>query len=358
MDLQEICKAVVKINTMDGSGTGFYIKNKNIVITNQHVVGTNQAVSIQTGTKDRYRADVIFVDPIVDLAFLSPAQPLDMPDINLQNIENVNNMEKVSVVGYPLNMPLTVTEGIVSSAKQLVNDRNYIQTDAAINPGNSGGPLVNSRGEIIGVTTCKFQQAENMGFALPVKDLMADLEIFAENTERKYSVKCGSCNHLFYEETEYCPNCGNNLDVHNFFKKRELSMIGQFVEEAITKIGVDPVLARAGYEFWEFYQGSALIRMFIVKNAFLGVTCPMVKIPKNKLEELYRYILSQPAKPLYLGIQNNTIFISYRIAISDIQTSFRAQFQENFVPAVKKADEIDNYLMETFGCEPSEYTKV
>jgi serine protease Do len=357
MDHFQITKAVVKINTSEGSGSGFFLKKKGIFITNQHVINGNRRVAIETQDKQRFTAQVVFVDPIYDLAFLVASPTFDAPEVNFQSVKELQNREKVSVLGFPFGMPFTVTEGIVSSTKQLLQGRNYIQTDAAINPGNSGGPLINLNGDVIGVTTCKFNNADNVGFALPIDDLLEDLQAFEENKKMQYSVKCSSCKHLLYEETEYCPNCGNAIDVHNLFTERTLTPLENFIEGAIKDLNMDPVLARKGHDYWDFYEDNVLLRAFIYQYNFVFITSPLVKLPKNKLEEVYKYLLNSPPAPFSFGISENMIYLSYRIHLSDIKSHHSKALQNNFTNLAKKAAELEKYFMNEYGCERSEYGK-
>lgn len=354
-DIQSVCNAVVKIYTSSGSGSGFYFKKKGIIITNHHVVSGNRTVAIETQSKRKYSAKVVFTDPTIDVAFLLTSEPLDLPEIHIQSEQSLQNIERVSVLGFPFGMPFTVTEGIVSSTRQLVEGRNYIQTDAAVNPGNSGGPLVNGKGEVVGITTCKFDQAENVGFAIPVSDLMEDFESFKENKNMSYSVKCPSCNQLLFEKTEYCPNCGHDLDAEALFTEIELTPLAQFIEKAMEKLGIDPVIARSGYDIWEFHQGNAFIRAFVYRQNYFCLTSPLVKLPKIKLEPLYTFILSNKAAPFYFGISEGVVHVSYRVHLSDLQSSFRDTIQKNSEIFARKAEELEEYMIKIFGCEKSEY---
>lgn len=357
--IQTIQKAIVKIGTASGSGSGFYLKDKGIVVTNYHVVSGNRMVAIETQDKNRYVAQVVFVDPVVDLAFLKPLEEFDVPDLTLQSEIPVKNQDKVAVLGFPYGMPFTITEGIVSSVQQLVEGRNYIQTDAAVNPGNSGGPLVNVNGEVVGITSCKFQNADNVGFAIPVIELVTDLNAFAENKDMVYAVKCQSCSHLIFEKADFCPQCGNDINEDLLFDEPSLSPIGQFVESALQQLGINPVIARNGADFWQFYQGSAQIRIFVYKQQYLYATCPVVKVPKDNLEAFYTYLLSHNHHPFSLGIYNydNVIYVSYRVHLADLQTSYADEIKKNLGGLARKADELDNLLMTQFGCEPYEEAK-
>jgi hypothetical protein len=356
--VQDIIPGVVKIGTASGSGTGFYLKKHGIVITNNHVVSGHKMVSIETQDKEKMTAKVVFLNPIVDLAFLKPSKPLEhLPELFLQPAGTLKNMDRVAVLGFPFGMPFTITDGIVSSTKQLMDGRQFIQTDAAVNPGNSGGPLVNMRGEVVGVTTAKFTNADNVGFAIPVEDLVSDLESFATNVDMQFSVKCPSCGGLLFEKVEYCPNCGNEIDQETLFDEPTLSALSGFVEPALAELGIDPVIARNGYDYWEFHQGSSMVRVFIYNKNYLYTTSPLVKLPKANLEAVYRYILSNPHPPFSFGIYQNMIYMSYRVHMGDLESSFRSEIQSKITHFAEKANELDNYLIDNYGCEKTEYSK-
>jgi hypothetical protein len=356
-ELNELSQAVVKINTATGSGSGFYIKSLNVVITNHHVIAGNLLVAIERN-KEKIKATVTQVDPHHDLAILVPNQPLDVEDVNLNSIDNVKSRDKVMVLGYPYGMPFTVTEGIVSSPRQLLDGQYYIQTDAAVNPGNSGGPMVNVDGHIIGVTTCKFQSADNMGFAVPIDLVINELESYKKHGSDQFSVKCPSCQNHILDKSDYCENCGVKLDADKLFPEAHLSPLAVFVEEGLQKLPFDPILARCGYEFWEFHHGTALIRIFVHQKNTLITVCPLVKLPKENLEEFYKYLLEDPAEPFTIGIQDNLIYLSYRTHLADIETQHRTAIQDNIAALAQKADELDNYLVEQFKCEWSVEAKV
>ncbi|MBN1151511.1 trypsin-like peptidase domain-containing protein [candidate division WOR-3 bacterium] len=357
-DLNSIFKLVFKIKTSKGSGSGFFSKKQNLIITNYHVVDGEREVAVEDSDKRAFKAEVILVSPKFDLAFLKPTKEIDGPDIDFSKADEVKNMDKVLVLGYPFGYPFTVTEGIVSNVKQLINGQYYIQTDAAINPGNSGGPMIMPGGKIVGITTCKFKEAENMGFSLPSDIIEKELEIFQTKAPGQYSVKCPSCGFLLQHEDEYCENCGAKIDSKKLFGKTPLSELSVFVENAIEKMGIDPILARNGYEFWEFHRGSALLRIFVYKTNYLIVTCPLVKLPQENLTEFYRYTLSEPELPFYLGVDKGILYISYRIHLSDINSSFSGQILNDMLEISKRADKLDNFLIEKFGCAPSDESDI
>lgn len=351
-----ISKSVFKINTSSGSGTGFYLKDKGIVVTNCHVILGHREVAIEDHDLNRYPADVVFVNKEADVAFLKPETGFDTPEIKLADISQLQSRDNVYVLGFPFGMPYTETQGIVSAPRQLMEGSYYIQTDAAVNPGNSGGPVVNSNGEVVGITTCKFTEADNMGFAVPVDILNEELASFGQNTDMVYSIKCNSCKSLITEEGEYCPNCGSTID-QKLFEKIDPTQLEAFVEDALQQIGMNPVMARTGYEYWEFHRGSALVRLFVYEKNYLLATSPINNLPTGNIENLYKYLLSDPINPYLLGIYDNQIFISYRVHLSDVFSDYGEEVKKNIANLLQKADDMDDFLETEYGCPKSNFAK-
>lgn len=173
------------------SGTGFIVSADGYVMTNNHVVANMDRVRVTLLDHRVFPARIVGRDPDTDVALLK-IDANNLPVATLGNDEAVRIGEWVVAIGNPLGLDFTVTAGIVSakgrgSADVPVNGNNtwaitdFIQTDAAINPGNSGGPLVNIRGEVIGINTAIASQTgyySGYGFAIPVtlaKDVMDDL---------------------------------------------------------------------------------------------------------------------------------------------------------------------------------------
>ena len=172
-----------------GSGSGFIVDAKGIVLTNKHVISESHAeYSVITEDNQRYKAKVLACDPIDDVAILSIESDQNFPVIELGDSKNLELGQTVLAIGNALgNFKNTVSQGIISglsraipakaSPKAPVQEmRGLIQTDAAINPGNSGGPLVDINGKAIGVNTAVVYGAQNIGFAIPIKAAERDLK--------------------------------------------------------------------------------------------------------------------------------------------------------------------------------------
>jgi len=348
--------SVFKINTSSGTGSGFYLRDRNILVTNFHVIQGHRTVAVEDQGKERYLANVVFVNPTTDLAFLQPVRNLNAHPRVFDSFAPVRERERVYVLGFPFGMPYTETEGIVSSPRQLMGGRYYIQTDAAVNPGNSGGPMVNANGQLVGITTAKFTEADNVGFAIPVNDLQEDLESFNFNREMSYAVKCSSCKNLIFTKTEYCNNCGNSIDT-SVFDEITPNELGKFIEQSLNIAGINPVLARGGEDYWNFYHGSTMITIYYHEREYLYALSPINELPTSNLEKLLKYILSAPLPAYKLGIFDNKIYIFYRIHMSDMFSDHADGVRKALSVFPLKADEMSQFFQEHFNCPVTNYSR-
>jgi len=158
--------SIVSIRTDVGRGTGFIIDKEGYVVTNAHVLNYATIIKAITYEQEIIDADFIGYDTTLDVALLKISGTYD--ELELGNSNNVQVGERVIAIGNPLGLGFSVTQGIVSGVHRSGPNGldAYIQTDAALNPGNSGGPLINNKGEIIGINNFKVGGAESLGFAL------------------------------------------------------------------------------------------------------------------------------------------------------------------------------------------------
>jgi S1-C subfamily serine protease len=176
----------------EGQGSGFVLDKAGHVLTNYHVVeGANRGIEVKMSNKRSYKANVVGTDKVHDLALLQ----IDAPNLQAVTLADSSELavgEKVYAIGNPFGLSGTMTRGIISSIRSIRTGdgspiEDAIQTDAAINPGNSGGPLLNSRGEVIGINTMiasnGAEQSSGIGFAIPIntaKAVLADLTRFGK----------------------------------------------------------------------------------------------------------------------------------------------------------------------------------
>ncbi|HEY9617972.1 MAG TPA: HhoA/HhoB/HtrA family serine endopeptidase, partial [Microcoleaceae cyanobacterium] len=157
-----------------GTGSGFIIKSDGLILTNAHVVAGADTVMVAFKDGRELRGRVLGSDTLTDVAVVK-VEANNLPTVTMGNSDSLRPGEWAIAIGNPLGLDNTVTVGIISatgrrSSEVRVPDKrvSFIQTDAAINPGNSGGPLLNQRGEVIGMNTAIIGGAQGLGFAIPI----------------------------------------------------------------------------------------------------------------------------------------------------------------------------------------------
>lgn len=174
-----------------GSGSGFFFDAKGYILTNEHVIhGADEVRVVVSGRKDAYKAKVLGTAYESDLAVLKIEGTSAFPVLPLASSDKINVGDWVIAIGNPYEFDHTVTVGVLSAKERQINipdrdgTRRYqtlLQTDASINPGNSGGPLLNVKGEVIGINTAVNAQAQGIGFAIPTSTISGMLESLKAN---------------------------------------------------------------------------------------------------------------------------------------------------------------------------------
>ena len=167
-----------------GAGTGFIIDADGHILTNHHVIDGADRIMVRLTDGRTLRAARIGSDPDTDIALIKVESPRPLPFAPLGDSDTLRVGEWVLAIGNPLAYEHTVTVGVVSFIGRKLFDSSldrYIQTDAAINFGNSGGPLINARGEVIGINAAISSRASNIGFAVPINQASAILPQLREH---------------------------------------------------------------------------------------------------------------------------------------------------------------------------------
>ena len=159
-----------------GSGSGFVIDAQGFILTNYHVIEDADRITVTFADGRTLRADVVGSDPAIDVALIRVNGVSNLPQASIGNSDELRVGEWVCAIGNPLGYVHSVTVGVVSFMGRKLFDASlddYIQTDAAINFGNSGGPLINARGDVIGINSAISSRASNIGFAVPINQAMS-----------------------------------------------------------------------------------------------------------------------------------------------------------------------------------------
>lgn len=193
LSLEELVRkakpAVVYLKGLDKAGSGFFVTGTGIVATNAHLARGEETLVTILSSGEQLEAKVVHIDPDLDIALAkveTPSGKFDSPHLTLTDATGVHQGENVLAIGNPGDaMLFSVTKGIVSAVGKFpeAGPGTWIQTDTPINPGNSGGPLLNARGEVIGINTQKLikKNVTGIGFALSATDLLDVLRRFYPN---------------------------------------------------------------------------------------------------------------------------------------------------------------------------------
>jgi S1-C subfamily serine protease len=176
---------------VQGQGSGFILDKEGHILTNNHVIEDAQLVEVTLSNGKHYKATVVGIDNNHDLALLQIKDASDLTPATLAESSNPVVGQRVYAIGNPFGFSGTMTRGIISAIRSVQMPsgnkiEDAIQTDASVNPGNSGGPLLNSRGEVIGITTLiasnpngGADQSAGIGFAIPIQTAKATIDDFA-----------------------------------------------------------------------------------------------------------------------------------------------------------------------------------
>lgn len=349
-------KALIQIATHQATGTGFYLDQYQLIVTNHHVVRHFSDVTIKGKNFDRQFSKVLFTDEKYDLAFLSPPQQIQFPPIRLGDYERLRDGDEVLAMGHPYGLNYTSTQGVISRVDRIQNGLKYIQVDAAINPGNSGGPLVNSTGEVIGVNSFIIRGADNLGFALPSSYLQEALEQYLP-IRGQVAVRCSSCSTLVTSSTidgSYCPNCGSKIELLET-NSSEVAPTGiaQTIETILAGLGKDKMLARLFTNQWEVIEGSSVIRItYFPESSLISLNAMLCQLPKQNIGPLYEFLLRENYTLAHTGfsVAEEDIILSHISYDMDMSVETGLPFFRDFF---QKADYYDTLLINEYHCIPA-----
>ncbi len=272
-----------------GSGSGFIIDSSGIIMTNAHVVEDAERVIVKMEDGRELNATEWKVDPRSDVAIVRVDAGEPLPSMALGNSDEMEIGDWVLALGNPFDVGTTVTSGIISAKRRNINineRESYLQTDAAINPGNSGGPLVNLRGEVVGINTAISTQSggyDGVGFAIPVNNArwVADQLIADGSVKRAY---------LGVRLQELNPRLRSQFGVPNGHGTLVADVVpGAPASEAGVQPG-DVILNFAGQDVGNSAHLQGIVEQLIVGDAY-----PMTVLRNGSETELNVTVQEMPA---------------------------------------------------------------
>ena len=357
--IERLKQIIVQIATPYVTGTGFFLPQDGLIITNEHVVRDNRQVVIHSDCIPKQLVPVVYLDERFDLAFLALPQQVRCKDGGKLSLkEEAREGEVVVAAGHPYDLKFTATQGIISRTLFRNGDIRYYQHDAALNPGNSGGPLVNMDGDIIGVNTFVIRDGQNMGFCLPSGYIRAAIDEF-KAAGKPEAIRCPACSNIIHAGNlsgKYCGFCGVTASMPSTTEQYEPTGLAATIEEVLSKLGFSVPLSRLGPNNWELLRGSAKVNVsYHEKTGLITGEAYLCYLPKDGNKALYEYLLRQNynLQGLTFSVRGNEIILSLLIYDQYMNPDSALHL---FQDLLEKADEFDNILVESFGAiwrEPS-----
>ncbi|UOD33985.1 trypsin-like peptidase domain-containing protein [Deferribacteraceae bacterium V6Fe1] len=223
-------------------GSGFFIDTDGTAVTNYHVIKSASKIYAVAGDEIQYEAELIGGDEDLDIAIIKVKNIKNVTPVTLGTSSDIMLGETVIAMGNPYGLESSVSTGVVSNTNRILNINNsfstFIQIDAPINPGNSGGPLVNLDGEVIGINSAIYKEAQGIGFSIPI-------DILKRVTEEitKYGKIRPTYTGMIIEETK------DGLSVEKVDKGSSAEKIGLRKGDIIYKLNNIPVATKSALKY-------------------------------------------------------------------------------------------------------------
>ncbi len=352
-------RVVVQIATPYGTGTGFCLKDRDLIVTNEHVVRGNREVLIDGEPFPKQLVRVVYTDPSYDIALLDLPET-EVPHVELGRAEEVRQGQPVLAVGHPLGLEYSVTQGIVSNTmyrRKEADNIHYFQHDAALNPGNSGGPLINPSGQVIGLNTFIMRDGDNMGFSLPVNYLSEVLDELKDITTSgdEEALRCASCLNIIFSADspgKYCPHCGAEVTWPSLFPEYQPTGVALTIEQVLEALGYELKLCRKGPHGWLIERGSSKIKIqYNAKGKMIYCDALLAYLPKKDIGPLYEFMLRENHKlqSLSFSVFQREIYLSLQIHDQFLKPETARYLLADLF---QKADDYDDVLIREYGAIP------
>jgi len=310
-------------------GSGFILDREGYIVTNNHVVENADEIKVKLANGKEFDAKVVGRDSRTDLALIKINGSSDLQPLNMGDSDTLKVGSWVVAIGSPFGLEQTVTAGIVSAKGRTIGAGpydNFIQTDASINPGNSGGPLINTKGEVVGINTAIIASGQGIGFAIPInmaKEVMPQLKDKGKVTRGWLGVGI----------QEVTPDLAKSFDL----KEKKGALVSQiFRDGPAEKAGIEQGDVILEFDKKEIAESKDLPR--IVAATPVGKTVT-IKISRNgkamtkdvkvgEMEEKTVEAAKAPTgKKLGIAIQDITPDIARALSLKDTNGALVAQVE-------------------------------
>jgi serine protease Do len=334
----------IQIATPQCIGVGFVFPSFDLIVTNFHIVEGHPQVIVHTKNKKRFLADVLYIDEMYDIAFIELPKDLIVEQLSFST--NYSPKEPIFI------REKTIKTGKILDPCPVFDNIEFIATNLPMDTAYCGSPLMNDKGQIIGINTSNIYENDATGFALPISHVMKSMEEY-QATKHRIATRCLECKLVASPDSEFshCNGCTSSKLFPSDYPVYEAEGISRTIENLIKAIGHQPNLSRKGSNHWALVKGSATIYLsyyepsgYILGDAFL---CSLPK-ERKAVENIYQFLLQQNylIKGLTFSIQENDIVLSLIIYDRHLNTNTALELLQTLL---ERADYYDNILVEQYG---------
>lgn len=345
---------LVQIATPTSVGMGFILPKWKIIVTCEHIVRGNSEVVVQ-GENEKALAKVLYLDTVLDVAFLAIPEGWEAPELEVAILENIDTEIPVWIADIPTNSRQKIIETELVDTIEQTDKMTYLELDLPVVSDQSGCPVLDNQNRILGINSAIYSINDAFSFALAGDFLIqAIIHYYKKSQIAKNQVitKCFHCQTLVSEKEltkKVCPNCHEFLAIE--IENYEPEGIARTIEKLLKKIGYEIKLARKGPNAWEVNQGSATILIiYNEKDGYIVGDAMLCRLPEQPSINLYEFVLQQNylLKGLNFSVKDDFIILSVLIFERDLNLKTGSILLQNLF---ERADYYDNVLVEEFGAE-------
>lgn len=345
---------LVKIATPSSIGMGFLLMNGNVIITCEHIIRGHEKVVVQSQFGKAY-VDVLYLDAILDIAFLALPDNWKAAHLTIANLQNINTEIPVWIADIPMGSFQNIIKTELVDTIEQSDKITYLELDTPIVSDQSGSPVLDIENRILGLNSALYTINNTFSFALSGNYLIQSL-INYQKYQLKFPkstvIKCYSCEKLVAESeinNKKCPKCRAALVIEK--DKYEPYGIARTIENLLEKTGYQIELSRKGPSAWEVEQGSATIQIiYNKKEGYIIGDAILCQLPESPSESLYQFLLAQNylLKGLNFSVKGVDIVLSLLIFERDLNMETGSIL---FKHLFEQADYYDNVLVEEHGAK-------
>lgn len=338
----------LRIATPEASGSAFYIKGEDLIITAAHIIQGYGQVIIEGSEVPKQLAEVVFIDSLLDLAFIQPVAPLTVPICDIE--EGIDEEDEIIAYAYPFRSSEALEKGMVDDPKFLFHGVPHILHDAVLDNAANGSALLSIDGKLLGLNNFITWKGRHVGMTLPINQILDSIHTYRSSGMRIGTV-CSNCKALNDASIKsQCGKCQEKISAPKTLNTYKAKGVGKTIETLLESMGYTLELSRIGPDHWEIERGSAAVSMtYFEKNGLIIGDAYMCKLPPQSNLELYEFLLRQnhEMENLTFSVKGDDIILSLLIYDRYLNEHTGTEL---LTTLLERADRFDNILVEQYQC--------